>query len=71
MAECKHKYVFKSNDSFYRENGRYSYIYTSIDYFFCEKCLDEQVKKKERSFGVHELPHNLPDWARFITNKVS
>lgn len=67
MSACKHKFAFLRNESFYRENGRYSYIYTSVDYFFCEKCLEEQEKKK-----VHHSSEltNMPDWARAITKKV-
>lgn len=65
--ECNHKYVHKTTDSFWRENGRYSKTYTCIDYFFCEKCLDEQSKKKEINLGDID---NVPDWARGITKKV-
>jgi hypothetical protein len=66
-APCKHKFVHKSTDSFYRDNGRYSKIYTSIDYYFCEKCLHEEEKKKTLSIADHET---LPDWAKSITKKV-
>jgi hypothetical protein len=68
--KCSHKYVFMRNDSFYRSNGRYSYLYTSINYYFCEKCLDEKETKQEESFGDHQR-HNLPDWAKSISKKVA
>jgi hypothetical protein len=66
-SNCEHKYVFMRNEQFYQENGRYSNIYTSIDYFFCEKCLDEQSRKK-----VHHSSdlHNTPEWAKLINKKV-
>lgn len=67
IAKCKHKFVHKYNDSFYRFNGRYSKVYTSIDYYFCEKCLHEEPRKKEVHVADHETP---PDWARPITKKV-
>lgn len=64
---CEHKFVFIRNDSFWREEGRYSKIVTSIDYFFCEKCLEEQIKKKEQHLSTIDP---VPDWARSITKKV-
>jgi hypothetical protein len=67
--ECDHKYVFLSNDSFYRENGRYAYLYTSINYFFCEKCLAEKPIKKEVNIQDY-MRDAIPDWARSITKKV-
>jgi hypothetical protein len=66
---CRHKFVFKKTDSFWSENGRYSRIYILIDYFFCEKCLDEQAKKKRFDCADHEI-HSLPDWAKLITKKI-
>lgn len=67
---CEHKYVFRNNDSFYRSMGRYSMEYVSVDYYFCEKCLDEKSVKKDIRLGDYEIPDKLPDWARLITNKV-
>lgn len=66
--DCKHKFIHLWNNSFYREDGRYSYIYTSVDTFFCEHCLEEKEKKKEISVSQGET---LPDWARSITKKVA
>jgi hypothetical protein len=66
--ECKHKFVHLGNNSFYRENGRYSYLYRSVDTFFCENCLEEKEKVKEISVNTGE---ELPDWAKTITQKVA
>jgi hypothetical protein len=66
-TNCKHKYVFLRNDSFKRDNGRYAMIYTSIDYYFCEKCLMQREVKTEQSFGDYE---EKPDWAKLITRKI-
>lgn len=66
---CDHKYVHIKNESYYEENGRYAYLYVSIDYFFCERCLDEQTKRK--AFHVsNSMLHTLPDWAKTITKKI-
>lgn len=69
MRVCKHEFVFKKNDSFYRENGRYNYIYTSIDYYFCNKCLFEKEIKKQATCS-NGRQDELPDWARTIKEKV-
>lgn len=72
MSEnCEHKFVHKSTDGFYRSNGRYSWHYCLIDYFFCEKCLQEKEIKKEVTLGDYEIPDKLPDWAKTITKKIS
>lgn len=64
---CQHKYVLKRTDEFYRESGRYANTYTSIDYFFCERCLDEKENKKTITLSINDT---LPDWAKLITKKV-
>lgn len=69
IMECKHKYVYKNNDSFYYSASRYSFKYIYIDYFFCEKCLSEKEIKKEVLVYSHEIPDSLPDWAKTITKK--
>lgn len=68
--KCEHKFVHLRNESFKRTASRYSWEFVSIDYFFCEKCLEEKVVRKEIRLGDHELPHKLPDWATTITTKV-
>lgn len=67
---CKHKYVHRNSDSFKYTNGRYSWAFVHIDYYFCEKCLKEESVKKQAHVSDHEIPHKLPDWARMITTKV-
>jgi hypothetical protein len=67
MSECEHKYVFARNDSFWYTNGRYAKVFVSLDYFFCEKCLNEEMKRKQANVGDHETP---PDWARTTTKQV-
>lgn len=66
----EHKFVFSRNDSYWREDGRYSAVYTSIDYFYCEKCLETKSIQKKLNINNHEIPEKLPDWARGITKKV-
>ena len=65
---CKHKFVHRNNDSYYRAESRYSYKYTSIDYYYCEKCLEEKEVRKEESV---QQGHEVPDWAKTITKKVA
>ena len=66
--DCEHKYVFKSNDSFWYTNGRYAKVYISIDYFFCEKCLHEEISRKRADLNDHET---VPEWAKTITKQVA
>lgn len=70
MAECKHKFVHRSTDSYYYSNGRYKLNFVSTDYYFCEKCLKEEEVKKQTTCDGDEL-RNLPDWAKGITKKVA
>lgn len=67
---CKHKFVFKANETFYRESGRYHNTYTSIDYFFCEKCLELKEVRKQETVSIYETD-KIPDWARVITKKAN
>lgn len=67
---CEHKFVHLRNESFYRSASRYSFEYVSIDYYFCEKCLEEEEKKKDIRIGDHEKD-KLPDWAKCITNRIA
>lgn len=69
MIHCDHKFVFLRNESFYRENGRYCNTYICIDYFFCEKCLKEEVKKKQVDINEGDN-YKMPDWAKTINRKV-
>jgi len=68
--ECEHKFVLKRSDQWYQSNGRYYWIYTSIDYFFCEKCLFERELKNQATCGDGRQDE-LPDWAKAITNRRS
>jgi hypothetical protein len=64
---CRHRFVFLRNESWY-EKHRYCSYYYSIDFFFCEKCLEEKTTKKESgSVGIYEQE---PDWALSITTKI-
>lgn len=70
MAEnCEHKFVHLRNDSYYRSASRYSWEYVCIDYYFCEKCLEEKEVKKDVRLGDYELDR-LPDWTKTIKNKI-
>lgn len=53
--KCTHKFVHI--DTVYKkEYVSFGYTYIRIDRFFCEKCLEEQIKKKEESQRMR------PDW---------
>lgn len=67
--DCEHKFVHLRTESYYRATSRYSFEYVLIDYFFCEKCLEQSEKKKHININDHEL-NKLPDWAKTITNKI-
>jgi hypothetical protein len=67
-TECEHKFVYTRTDNFYALMGRYSKKYTSISYYFCEKCLVEKLCTKNVVVGDHE---EIPDWAKTITTRVA
>lgn len=55
--ECKHKWVFR--ESIYNSDCTthvYSTKYIKIDYYYCEKCLEEKQKEK------HEYCREMPIW---------
>ena len=64
---CKHKYVHLKTESYYIAH-RNSSTYHLKDYFFCEKCLHEEVKSKVES--VNDYGDTKPDWAMGITTKI-
>jgi hypothetical protein len=54
---CEHKYVHydcKKNQKYLVTTGMTEW--TRIDYFFCERCLDEKEKRK------HEISRDKPEW---------
>jgi hypothetical protein len=54
---CDHKYVHfdcKKRQEYSVTTGMT--LWTRIDYFFCEKCLDEKEKRK------HETSRDKPEW---------
>jgi len=54
---CEHKYVHydcKKTNKYLVTTGMTEW--TKIDYFFCEKCLDEKEKRKT------ETSRNKPEW---------
>jgi hypothetical protein len=67
---CEHKYVLKRTDTFYSTEGRNENKYTLIDYYFCEKCLHEEVKKKV-AYCSYDRTDEMPDWAKTITKQVA
>lgn len=69
MAVCKHKYVFKYSDSYWCFNGRNSVKYYLADYYFCEKCLEENIIEKTHSCFDGEI-WKAPEWTKSITKKV-
>ena len=69
MATCKHKWVYRNSDSFWHFDGRNTRSYHHIDYYYCEKCLEEKSMKKDHFCYDSEIS-SLPDWAKTITKKV-
>lgn len=67
---CDHKFVHLRNENYKRTTGRYSWEFVNIDYYFCEKCLEEKEVKKHHSCGDYEL-EQIPDWAKIIKNKIA
>ena len=67
---CEHKFVHLRNESYWRTMGRYSREFISIDYYFCEKCLEEKSVRKSHRCEDHELS-DIPDWAKIINNKIA
>lgn len=65
--QCEHKYVHKRTDSYWRYIGRNEKEYVLIDYYFCEKCLHEQQKKRQQQvFNDNQIQ----DWAKTITTRA-
>lgn len=67
---CEHKFVHLRNENYWRSTSRYSREFVTIDYYFCEKCLEEKEVKKDVRLGDHELD-KMPDWAKLIKNRVA
>lgn len=67
--ECNHVFKHLESRSYWRMDGRFSRKYYHADYFYCEKCLKEEIKEKQHSCTDGEL-YKIPDWARMITNRV-
>lgn len=70
MAICKHKYIFKYDDSYWCFDGRNSLRYYKADYYYCEKCLDEKVVEKNHFCSDGER-WNAPEWTKTITRKAA
>jgi predicted metal-dependent hydrolase len=48
--QCEHRFVHydtKNNKEYFVTTGMS--LYTRIDYFYCEKCLEEKEKRKSES----------------------
>lgn len=62
---CEHKYVHKETIrekvSYGRSSSR-SENFIQIDYYFCEKCLEEKTVKKEWCGQLHYS--DCPDWVK-------
>ncbi len=69
MAACTHKFVHRDQKSYYQSNSRFSWKYVQVDYYFCEKCLEEKEQKKEIILDDSEIDKK-PDWAKTITTRV-
>lgn len=65
MADCKHKFIFVRNESYWCRSSRYQQTYVSNDYFFCEKCLHEEIKTKRQTINDNNR-HELEEWAKGI-----
>lgn len=66
--DCNHKFIHLETEAFSESTGRYMITWKRIDRFYCEKCLEEkEIIKRHESVDSH----NLPDWAKTITNHRS
>lgn len=55
---CEHKYVFLRTCKGENSSTGYNTHFWRIDYFFCERCLDEQQRKNEA------YSRDTPEWYR-------
>ena len=62
---CKHKFVHLKTESWLNKL-RYTNSYYMIEYFFCEKCLEEKLVKKEESCSIYK---DAPEWTIGINHK--
>jgi hypothetical protein len=69
MIGHEHKFVFLKNDSWWSEYGYRGTKFVSIDYFFCEGCLEQKEIKKEHTCNQGNF-HERPDWTKSIQNKI-
>lgn len=69
MATCAHKYIHRDATSFYRFLSRYQLEYVRVDYYFCERCL-EQKEVKQRAECPTGDQNTLPEWAQSITKET-
>lgn len=63
--ERQHKFTFMRNESYWYRSSRYQITFVSNDYFFCEKCLHEEVKTKKQTIN-DDNRHELQEWAKEI-----
>lgn len=62
--KCRHKFIHLRTDTWLNKY-RYVNSYFLIDYFYCEKCLEE--KTVEKSACDVSIYKDAPDWAIGIT----
>ena len=55
MSICQHKWVHKETKRKSSYEG-WDSKYTKIDIYYCEKCLEEKIVKKE------EFSRDCPEW---------
>ncbi len=64
-VKCEHKFIHKESDKRCIINDRScsrSKYWVQIDVYFCEKCLKEEIKKREWCGVPHES--GRPGWTK-------
>lgn len=62
---CKHKFVFARNENYWYRSSRYQTTFISRDFYFCEKCLCDEVKERKQTINDNDR-HQLENWAQGI-----
>ncbi len=59
MDNCEHKYIHLETRYIKTDSSHVSNTYKRIERFFCEKCCEEKVIKKE------ECRTYIPEWFKY------
>ena len=60
--QCEHKYVHQSANCYIQPVSLTTDNYVRIDIYYCEKCLNQKVVKKEHQRVMYSGSDTIPDW---------